>query len=249
MILAVNIGNTNIAIASFYNKDIKVNRYNYKKYSSQEEFKNLLIADISSINNVEDIIIASVVPHLTPIISQSLFKATGIQPKTVDANNNFPLDFSAYDSKLLGVDRILCCVAALNKYQSSIIIFDLGTAITVNVINNKGSFLGGAILPGIQMSLNALTEGTALLPKGKLKAPTSVIGKDTQKCLSSGAIYGTVSIVEGMSLQIEKELGYECTIILTGGNAEDIIPFCNKNIIYEPNLLLEGLMLIQRGQK
>lgn len=246
MILAVNIGNTNIAIASFFNGEIKVQRYNYKKYSTQEKFINLIITDILKIADIKDIIIASVVPYLTPIISETLYTATGIKPNIVDTNTKFPLDFSAYDSKLLGVDRMLCCVAGLNKYKPPIIIFDLGTAITINVIDNKGNFLGGAILAGIQMSLNALTEGTALLPKAKLIPPTSVIGKDTQTCLTSGAIYGTVAIIDGMSLQIEKELGYKCNIILTGGNSEDIITFYNKEIIYEPNLLLEGLIIMQR---
>lgn len=248
MILAINIGNTNVTVA-FFNEDIKINRYSYKKYLNENDFLNTFESDILNIKGIKDIILSSVVPSLTPAIFTSLVKIIGIKPFIVDINSNFYLDYSSYDSSLIGIDRLLCCEAALDKYNSSIIVFDLGTAITVNVINNKGSFIGGAILPGVEMGLNALANGTALLPKGNLMEPSSVIGTNTAKCLISGAIYGTAAVIDGMSTQIEKDLGYKCCIIVTGGNAKDIIPYCNRELIYRPNLLLEGLLLLQRRKR
>jgi len=248
MILAINIGNTNVTVA-FFNGITTIKRYSYKQYTKQNYFLKNLENDISNTRQVKGIIMSSVVPDLTPMIFNSIFKVTGLKPYIVDINSRFNLDFSAYDSKLIGVDRLLCCEAALETYKSSVIIFDLGTAITVNVINDKGAFIGGAILPGLEMGLKALTEGTALLPKGDILPPTSVIGNNTAKCLISGAIYGTAAIIDSMSLQIEKELGYKCSIIITGGNAKDILKFCNVDLIYKPNLLLEGLLLLQRRQK
>jgi len=241
MILAVNIGNTNIAIGFFNDNNLTVKRYSHKKCELHEEFVNSFRSDISATKEITSIAIASVVPRLTHVISYILLKETGKQPLIIDTSMDLGLDFSAYDSSLLGIDRLLCCVAALKKYESPAIIFDLGTAITVNVINKEACFIGGVILPGVQMGLEALTKGTALLPKGDLLAPSTVIGNNTATCLTSGAIYGTASIIEGMARRIEDELGYKCLAIITGGNAEDIIPYSDVDLIYEPNLLLEGI--------
>lgn len=249
MILAINIGNTNVAVGFFSDNSTVVNRYRHKEYKSQEDFIKSLEADIWVKENIESVAISSVVPELTPIVSAMLLKVIGKNPTIINTDTNFILDFSEYDSSLLGTDRLLCCVAALEKYRSPAIVFDLGTAITINVLNKNGAFIGGAILAGVQMGLYALTEGTALLPKGKIVAPSTVIGNDTATCLTSGAVYGTAAIIEGMVRKIEKELGYKCTVVITGGDAEDIIPFCNIELMYEPNLLLEGIVTTLRGLK
>ena len=249
MVLAINIGNTNIAVGNFSGNDAVVHRYNHKERKLQEDFINSLKEDFLNKKDIKTVAIASVVPELTPVISDMLLEATGKNPILINTSTDFGLDFSAYDSRLLGTDRLLCCVAALNKYQVPAIVIDLGTAITVNVLDIKGAFIGGSILPGIQMGLDALTKGTALLPKGKLVVPDTIIGNNTATCLTSGAIYGAASIIEGMVNKTEKELGYRCSVIVTGGSAKDIIPFCDVELVYDPNLLLEGIVMTMGKQE
>jgi len=229
MKLAVNIGNTNIAVGYYENNGLIVKRYSHDDFNFTEQ-------------NITKIEIASVVPSLTDKVFDKLKNATGVEPKILSIAD-LDIDYSAYDSALLGIDRLLVCIGAIKKYQHSLIVFDLGTAITVNVVDKNKKFLGGAILAGLDMSLKALTAGTALLPLGGLNPPDNIIGKNTLEALASGSLYGTASMIEGMSKKIAESTKQDFKIVLTGGGAKHILPFLSFcNYIYEKELLLEGML-------
>lgn len=229
MTLAVAIGNTNIRLGYYKNKLIT---YEYDNdnfnFETTVKFKKILIA--------------SVVPSLTSTISNKIQNTTDIIPIIINWQQ-IPLNVSKYDTKLVGVDRLLSCYGAYKKYGAPVIVFDFGTANSISILDKDANFIGGAILPGVSMGIKALNVGTALLPKINTIEATSVIGSDTISCITSGAIHGTASIVDGMVKKIQNELGYSCNIIATGGMALQILPHCeiNKNIIHSPNLLLESM--------
>ena len=135
-------------------------------------------------------------------------------------------------------------VAALHKHKPPLILIDMGTATTVSVLDEKGGFLGGAIMAGVNLSLNALNSGTSQLPKIDLHNPGKVIGRNTDECMKSGAVYGTACMIDGMIDRVEKELGRKTTVIGTGGLAPVIMRHCTHEILLEDDLLLLGLGVI-----
>ena len=140
-------------------------------------------------------------------------------------------------------------VAAIAEYPVPAIVIDMGTATTFSVINEKKTYLGGAIIPGVRISLDSMTSRTSQLPKISLEAPRHTIGKNTIECIKSGAIYANASMIDGMIERINEELGREATVIATGGLSAFIIPHCKKKIIYDDNLLLKGLQIIYNKNK
>lgn len=135
-------------------------------------------------------------------------------------------------------------VAGIHYYGSPLIIFDLGTATTVSVIDKNSNYIGGIIMPGVNTAHEALTKNTSLLQNVAIEAPKKIIGKNTADCMKSGAVYGTAASIDGVICRIEKELGYKPKVIATGGLAESIVPYCTNKIITDDELLLNGLMLI-----
>jgi type III pantothenate kinase len=186
-------------------------------------------------------IISSVVPLKTSIIKEAIYKKTGKYPEFID-KHKCNVDFSGYKSEL-GEDRIVCVAAAARKYKLPAIIMDLGTATTINIISIDKKFLGGAIFPGIQTGLNALAQHAALLPEVTDFSDVRVIGGDTLGCLVSGAVIGIVCVIEGYVKRIRPELGSTPTIIITGGNAPKILPYCDFKFVYEPALLIEEMFM------
>jgi type III pantothenate kinase len=137
-------------------------------------------------------------------------------------------------------------VAALAKYPLPCIIFDLGTAITISALDENGCFLGGTISPGVWLSLEALASGTAQLPHIGFDTVANVIGTNSTDSMKSGAVFGTASMIDGMIEHYSEALGKEAYVVATGGVAPDIVPYCKKKITVDPNLLLEGLLLIYK---
>jgi type III pantothenate kinase len=192
-------------------------------------------------SSITDAIIASVNPNLTGCLQKAVTEIFSFMPKIVTAAMKMHLDLSHYDTDLLGSDRIAVCEAAIAKYKAPLIVFDFGTATTVNVVDGCKRFLGGAILPGLTMGINALSKETALLPLIELSPQSPLIGKNTQECIASGAIYGSAAMLDGIVARIEKSLGQEITVVVTGGNATYVVPACEKKFYHEPDLLVEGL--------
>ena len=148
--------------------------------------------------------------------------------------------------KTVGSDLIVAAVAAVDRYEGPIIIVDMGTATTITVVDRAGSYIGGVILPGVNVALNSLVSNTAQLPRINLDIPKRVIGKNTIECMRNGIMYGNAATIDGIIDRMEAELGEKATLIATGGMARFITPLCNHKIIYDPDLLIRGLLILYR---
>ncbi len=249
MILALDIGNTNITIGVYDGRELKfVSRMATDRARMEDQYAIELrdILDIYgvAIADIEGSIISSVVPPLTKAIRRAIRRLTGVEPLNIGPGIKTGLNIRINNPATLGADFVAACVAVIEHYSCPAIIFDLGTATTIAVLDKSASMLGGCILPGVGISLDALTSRTAQLPSISLDAPSRVIGANTVDCMRSGLVYGTASMMDGMCDRIEEELGMPCTVIATGGLARDIIPHCKREIIFSDYLLLEGLRLL-----
>ena len=149
----------------------------------------------------------------------------------------------------VGSDRIVIAVAALAEYKAPLLLMDLGTATTIEAVEPDNVYMGGVIIPGVRVSLDALTSRAAQLPGISLDQPKQVIGKNTVDCMRSGMMYGTAAMIDGLVERMEEELGHRCTLIATGGLAQFITPLCRREIILEKDLLLKGLNIIYKKNK
>ena len=249
MILAVDIGNSNIVLGCFEGNEIQfVERLSTNQNSTALEY-TVLIKTILELNNLSEhifdgAIISSVVPSVTHTVRDAVLRLTGQHAMIVGPGLKTGLKIMLDNPAQLGSDRVADAVAAINHYPCPMIIIDMGTATTISVIDREKNFLGGMITPGLRVSLDSLTNRTTQLPKISLDPPKKVIGTNTIVCLKSGIIYSTASSIDGIIDRIQEELGEECTVISTGGLANSIIPFCRHNITIDDQLLLKGLMVI-----
>ena len=171
--------------------------------------------------------------------------ATGYKYLTMKTGLNILLE----NPNQTGADLVVGCVAALREHKPPMIVVDMGTATTMVVVDKNRAFIGGAIIPGVKLSLSALAAGTSLLPDISISAPKKCIASNTVDCMRSGAVYGTASLIDGMIERMEEELGYKTTVIATGGIAKFIVPLCNKPMIYDKDLLIKGLAALYRDNK
>lgn len=262
MVLAVDIGNSNIVLGCFEGEQILfIERLSTNQNSTALEY-TILIKNILELNNLshqsfEGGIISSVVPSVTHTVQNAMLRlinqenSTGSGPDTparpvmvVGPGIRTGLKIMLDNPAQLGSDRVADAVAAIHDYPCPLIIVDMGTATTVSTVDRNKNFLGGMIIPGLRVSLDSLTMRTSQLPKISLDPPKHVIGSNTIDCMRSGIIYSTAASIDGMVERIEEELGERCTVISTGGLARVIIPYCKRDIIIDDQLLLKGLMLI-----
>ena len=145
-----------------------------------------------------------------------------------------------------GADIVAACVGALWEHKPPLIVVDMGSATTMMVLDQKGHFVGGSISPGVKMSLDALTDRTALLPGLRLDRPKQVIGRNTDDAMRSGIMLGAAAMLDGMAQRMEQELGAQATVIATGTLAKFITPLCSRPILYDKDLLLKGLAILYR---
>ena len=162
--------------------------------------------------------------------------------------DNCGLDLSKYSAETLGTDRMADMIAAIDKYGDKLplIVFDLGTATTCNVIDEKGCFLGGIIAPGLMTSANALLSKASKLKEYKVNEPLSIIGNTSQGCIDSGIVYGHALMVEGIIRKVSQKLGKKCVAVMTGGNTEHVRDYIDSPFYYEPDLLLHGLVILAK---
>lgn len=254
MVLAVDIGNSNIVLGCFEGSEIKfVERLSTNLNSTELEY-TVLIKTILELNNIdgntfEGGIISSVVPSVTHTVKKAMERLTGRDIIVVEPGLKTGLKIRLDNPAQLGSDRVADAVAAINFYPCPSIIIDMGTATTISVIGADKSFLGGMIIPGLRVSLESLSMRTSQLPKISLEPPKRVIGSNTVDCMKSGIIYYTASGIDGAIERLEAEIGEKCTVISTGGLANTIIPFCKRDIIIDDKLLLKGLMVIYNKNK
>lgn len=249
MLLAIDIGNTNITLGAFDEANLQFTARlatDTRKTADQYavEIKNLLSLYSLQTEEIEDSIIASVVPAVGKSISRAVSKLCNIVPLMLGPGVKTGLNIKIDDPSQLGADLVAGAVGALDVYNAPCVVIDMGTASTISVLDRNGAFVGGVIAAGVRLTLKALTENTAQLSSIPIEAPNSVIGSNTAECMQSGLVYGAASMIDGLLLRIEKELGEKPTVVATGGLSKEIICHCSSNIIYNENLLLDGLRVI-----
>ena len=251
MLLAIDIGNTNLVIGCIQDDQILFQARiatDRTRTSDQYgvEIKNMIEAFGVSISEISDCIISSVVPPVFHSVKTGVNKIIKKQPMVVGPGLKTGLNIHMDVPSQVGSDRIVIAVAALAEYQAPLILMDLGTATTIEVVEPDNLYIGGVIFPGVKISLDALTSRAAQLPGISLEKPKNVIGKNTVDCMRSGMMYGTAAMIDGLVDRIEEELGHSCTLVATGGMARFITPLCKRKIILEKDLLLKGLNLIYK---
>lgn len=246
MILTIDVGNTNIVFGVFDGENLKaVSRISTDKGRMADEysvlFRGIFGFNGISLDNINGAIISSVVPPLLPTLKQALNNLEIKRVLTVSPGLKTGLNIKIDDPAILGADLVCGGVAAIKKYKMPCVIVDLGTATKFSVLDENGSFLGGPILSGVNISLEALSRSTAQLPHIELNDIDHIIGTNSIDSMKAGVVYGTASMIDGMLIHIEKELGQKVTAVMTGGISKSILPYCNSELIYDENLLLCGL--------
>ncbi len=259
MLLAFDIGNTNIVIGLFKNdqlthkwrllSDVKKSIDDY----AIDIIELLLNAEIHPLK-ITGIIIGSVVPALTSKLFEASKKFCDekIHEKifVIGKNVDLKIDIRLEKESEVGHDRLINAIAAFKEFGDNLIIIDFGTATTFDVVGKNGEYLGGVIAPGINLSLKALHDMTAQLPRIEIKPQKNVIGKNTVEAMNSGVYFGYIAMIEGMIQKIESELNTTTKHIITGGLAE-IFKDGLKNLFihHKPDLTLEGLKIIHEQQQ
>lgn len=254
MILAIDIGNSNIVIGGIDSRKTHfIEKITTTPGRTNLEYaitlKSILEIYHVSPDTIEGAIISSVVPPLNRTLINAVRKITGITPKLVGSGMKTGLNILMDNPKAVGSDMIVNSIAAIKEHEPPIIIVDMGTATTMSVIDKEGRYIGGALLPGLRVSLDSMSASTAQLPRIGLDTPKRVIGKNTVDCMRSGVIYGNASMIDGMISRIESELGQSATIIATGGISKIIIPLCSHEILYDSTLLLKGLLALYQKNR
>ena len=252
MILAVDIGNSNIVLGCFENDQILfIERLSTNQNSTELEY-TILIKNILELNNLshrafEGGIISSVVPSVTHTVQAAMTRLTGKPVMVVGPGIRTGLKIKLDNPAQLGSDRVADAVAAIHEYPCPLIIIDMGTATTIGVISEGRTYEGGLLLPGVNVSLEALSRRAAQLPAISLQAPKNLIGKSTEDCMRSGIVYGTAAMLDGIIDRIRGEFpGKELHIVATGGSAPFIVKFCRNKILYDKTLLMKGLWAIYK---
>lgn len=249
MILTVDIGNTNIVIGCFEGKRLCfLERFETNQRWASLEYGVIFRKTFSlygmDASAVEGGIISSVVPSVTDTVKMAAERFTGSRFLAVGPGIKTGLKLAVDNPAQQGSDLVVAAVAAVHDYPVPQILIDMGTATTVSVIDKSGAFIGKMILPGVMVSLDALSSRAAQLPKISLEPPKKLIGSNTVDSMKSGILYGSAGALDGLIDRIQEELGEPCTLIATGGLARVIVPLCRNRILLDEELLLRGLLLL-----
>ncbi len=255
MILAIDVGNTQIVVALFDGDTLKNSwRISTDKNKSSDELGMVMIEMLgfSGIckDDIDDVIISSVVPPVMHSLTNAIKRYIGQSPLVVGAGVKTGLNIRYDNPKEVGADRIVNAVAAIHKYGAPVVIVDFGTANTYCAVNKEKEYLGGIITAGIKISMDALFERAAKLPKVEIVKPVGVIGKNTVSAMQAGAIYGQAGQVDRIVREIKKELGApDAAVIATGGFASLIAEESEEIKVVDKTLTLDGLNLIYKKNK
>lgn len=254
MILAIDVGNTNIVIGCIDSGEIKnVVRIHTDTRETEAEYtiklKEIFYAYGMEIGAFDGAILSSVVPQVTGALRRAVKQLTDLDCMVVGPGMKTGMNVRVDDPGTVAGDLITGGVAAMQYYGLPVIVLDLGTATTCTVIDKAGSFRGGAIMPGIKLSYNALAAGTSLLPDISISAPKQCIATNTVDCMRSGAVFGTAAMIDGMIDRMESELGERCKVVATGGLASSVTPCCRHEVVCDDDLLLKGLWYLYEKNK
>ncbi|MBF0516778.1 MAG: type III pantothenate kinase [Nitrospirae bacterium] len=203
----------------------------------------------SSNSGIEGVIVSSVVPALTGQICSIAGKYSATQPHIVTYLSSTGLSFSVPHPERLGVDRITAAAWAYHYFNAPAAVIDFGTATTISIVGQSGVFIGGAIMPGLTTMSRALNTQTAALPHVELVTPSGALGADTRQAIISGIVYGTAGAVARIIYEIEREIGYNLKIAITGGNMAVIAPCLERVDVAEQDLLLLALKIIHERMR
>lgn len=255
MILAIDVGNTNIVVGGLEGKEILFTaRFSTDRGKTEDEYAILLkgIFEMRSIlpSQIDGGIISSVVPSLKKILRDAVQLLTGKIPLIVGAGVKTGLDIKIDNPAQLGSDLVVDAVAACAAYPKPILIFDMGTATTLSVIDAQGHYMGGMIFPGLRLAVDALSARASQLPFiSLLEEPEQLIGTNTINCMTSGAIYGNAAMLDGIIDRVEEALGQPATVLATGGLVSRVIPYCKRKVIGDEHLMLRGLQILYEKNK
>lgn len=252
MILAIDIGNSNIVLGVYDGDELKfisrISSYDLLITSDEMAIKVNEIFTIRNINknDITGSILSSVVPSLTNTICQAIRLLTGADPFIVGPGIKTGINIKIDNPAQLGSDLLVDCVAASTLYPKPCVVVDMGTATTFSVVDENNCMRGGVIMPGVRTALNALISKTAQLPQISLEPPKKAIGTNTVDCMRSGIVLGTASMIDGMIDRIEEELGTTPFVVATGGLSEEISKHTRRKIEHNPTLLLQGLYILYK---
>lgn len=248
MLLVIDVGNTHITLGVFDGKELKATfRATAKQPRTSDEYGiqlcDLLLHRGFQVQDIEDVIISSVVPDVMHSLGSAIIKyfhVTPFVPSTLDMG----LKINTEHPKEIGPDRIVDAVAAYEKYGGPVIVVDFGTATTYDIVSEDGVFQGGLISPGIRTSARALWGGAAMLPEIEIRKPKSIIAKETVSSMQGGLVFGYIGQTEYIVKKM-KASGYEnAKVVATGGLGNIIVPETDVIDIYDPKLTLDGLRII-----
>jgi type III pantothenate kinase len=254
MLLTIDIGNTQVAAGLFLRDELVSHWRLSSMYDRTEDETWILMRSICKahgyeIEKAEGVVISSVVPGMTPTFEKMTKKYLKSEPLVVNQDLDIGIKNLYENVASVGADRLVNAVAGYEFYGGPLIIVDLGTATTFDVITEKGEYLGGIIAPGIEMSANILHQRAAKLPRVELKFPDRIIGNSTESSMQSGLMFGSVELICGMIDRIKKELGQEAKVIATGGLARLLIGELPSILKVESFLTLQGLNIIYNRLK
>ena len=252
MILAIDIGNTNIVLGCLEREDdvTFVERLSTDRGRTVLEYaisiKNVLELYNIEPRRLEGAIISSVVPPITRIVREAVYKITGCQALVVGPGLRTGLHILMDNPAQVGSDLVVDAVAAIHEHPAPLVVIDMGTATTLSVVDKDKNYIGGMIVPGMRGSLDSLVSRAAKLSNIDLEPPRRLIGKNTAECMKSGLVHGNAALLDGLIDRIEAELGQPVTVVATGGLAPLVVPFCRKKITVDDALLLKGMLILYR---
>ena len=256
MLLAIDVGNTTTGVGLFDNNKnlcfLASLATDSRKTVDQIsiDLMNLFYLYGYKQSDVTGAILCSVVPTLNIVMETALTKLFGKRPMVVGPGVKTGLNIRLKNQSEVGADIVADAVSALEKFKPPIITIDMGTATTIGVISDGHIYEGGMLLPGVHVSLDALTRHAAQLPDIALQPPKTLIGKNTEDCMRSGIIYGTAGMLDGIIDRIREEFpGREVSVVATGGNAPVIVQYTRNKIVYDEHLLMDGLWAIYQKNK
>lgn len=249
MILVIDVGNSNTVIGCFEGDTLRFTaRISSAQTQTEDEYalklQGLFTMHEVLTEQIEGSIIASVVPVITPVLKLAVERLTGQKVLTVGSGLKTGLNIRIDNPGQLGSDLVVDAVAACACYDKPILIFDMGTATTLSVVDGKGGYIGGMIMPGIRLAMDALSMSTSQLPRVDLTPPGHLIGTNTVECMQSGAIYGNAAMIDGIIDRMEEQLGEHATVVATGGMLGTVIPYCRHSITRDDTLMLRGLKIL-----
>lgn len=255
MLLAIDVGNTNITCGVFEKEELLTTfRLTTKEKRTSDEYGMLFCGMVENRgiqkSKITDVIIASVVPDVMHSLTNCVLKYFDCKPLVVGAGTKTGIRIASANPKEIGADRVVDAVAAYEEYGGPVLVVDFGTATTYDLISGEGEFIAGVTSPGIGISANALWNEAAKLPKIEIKKPESILAKETISSMQAGLIYGTIGQTEYIVKKMIEESGYEkVTVVATGGLGRIISDETTVIQAYDPMLTMKGLLFIYRKQK